>query len=62
MIPKPEMPRTTGLYFCDCISMPVLIVPIGLKKISHHITESIVQTPAWAVSHLGHMKQDLFQK
>lgn len=62
VIPNPEIPKTTGLYLYDHISMPVLIVPIGLKKISHYITESIVQTPVWAVFYLGHIKKDMFQK
>lgn len=57
VISNPEIPKTTGLYLYDHISMPVLIVPIGLKKISHYITESIVQTPLWAVFYLGHIKK-----
>lgn len=36
VIPKPEIPRTTELYLNDHISMSVLIVPTGLKKISYH--------------------------
>lgn len=58
---KPEISRTTGLYLYDHISLSVLIVPIGLKKWSHHITEKIIQTPVWAISHLSYMKQDVFQ-
>lgn len=62
MIPKPEIPRTSGLYLYDHISMPVLTELIRLEKIRYHITESIVQIPVWEVSYLGRMKQDMFQK
>lgn len=57
VLPKPEIPGTAGLYLYGCI----YLLAIGLKKISHHITESIVQTPVWPVSHMSHMK-DMFQK
>lgn len=53
------------LELLGCIYMAVficwLIIARGLKKRSHHVTESIVQTPVWAVSLMSHMK-DMFQK
>lgn len=60
MIPNPDIFKTSGLNLYACTSMSVLIIPIDLNKISHHVTESIVQTLVWAVSHLGPMKQDMF--
>lgn len=57
VIPKPEIHRPTGLYLYDHISMPVLIVLIGLKKRSYYRKYS----PDLSLGSFpfGHMKQDV---